>query len=170
MRRRDIIGAALGAMLLAACGRRDAASGAEQRFPALALPDLESGTPMPPDALHGRALLVNFWATWCPPCRREMASLERLSLRTGSALLVVGISVDEDVNLAREFVRKTGVTFVNLTDPAGRATGQALGVNSLPETFLVSRSGSIRRRVRGAREWDDAALAAELLSAAAEPA
>lgn len=157
-------------MLLAACGRRDAAPGAVQRLPALALPDLESGMPMPLDALRERALLVNFWATWCPPCRQEMASLERLSRRTGSALRVVGISVDEDVNLAREFVRKTGVTFLNLTDPAGRAAGRALGVNSLPETFLVSPSGSIRRRVRGAREWDDAALAAELLSAVAEPA
>lgn len=160
-RRRAIL-SALAACALAACGK---ASEEDRTFPSLALARLEGGV-IGLDALRDRPVLVNLWATWCPPCRREMGSLERMSRRVGDAIRVVGISVDEDLNLAREFVRKEGVTFVNLTDPGMRALRGPLSVTTLPETVLVKPDGQIVLRIRGARAWDDEALIAELLRAA----
>ena len=89
-----------------------------------------------------------------------------MSRRVGDAIRVVGISVDEDLNLAREFVRKEGVTFVNLADPGMRALRGPLSATALPETLLVMPDGRIALRMRGARAWDDEALIAELLRAA----
>ncbi len=159
--RRRVVLSTLAAWALAACGKGDE----PQTFPSLALARLDGGM-IGLDSLRDRPLLVNLWATWCPPCRREMGSLERMSRRVGDAIRVVGISVDEDLNLAREFVRKEGVSFINLADPGMRALRGPLAVTALPETLLIMPDGRIALRMRGAREWDDEALIAELLHAA----
>jgi thiol-disulfide isomerase/thioredoxin len=151
--RRRFTGAAAAALLLAACGRP---AQPQERFPRLELA-----------ALHGEpgwrgALLVNYWATWCAPCRREMAGLERLSRRAAARFTVVGVCVDEDLNLAREWLRREGVSFANFADPGLRISRQALRIDALPETFLVAADGRLIERARGAREWDSAETAAAL--------
>ncbi len=139
---------------LIACGDRpDAAAVSVGRpFPALRLPALDgAGTPGGPVA-GGRNVLLNVWATWCEPCRREMASLERLA-QDSRGVEVVGVSVDEDLNLAREFVIAQRVGFANYSDRGGRAASETLGVQSLPQTFLIGRDGTLLARVAGPRDW-----------------
>ena len=154
-RRRRLIVGALGALLLSGCSQK------EKFFPKLQLEPLGASTD-----LEG-AVLVNYWATWCAPCRREMASLERLSRRLEGRVRVVGITVDEDLNLAREWLRKERITFANLADPGMRASRAALALNGLPETLLVAADRRILARSKGAREWDSPDSVAAILGALA---
>lgn len=105
------------------------------------------------DAADG-AVVLNVWATWCEPCRREMASLERAH-RSLSArgIRVVGVSVDRDVLLAREYARRMGLTFTNLSDPAQALVRDRLGVKRLPTTVAISADGRIAWREEAARDW-----------------
>jgi thiol-disulfide isomerase/thioredoxin len=158
--RRRFLVAACAAALLPAC-----APDTPARFPALALPALEGEGSLA--ALSGRPLLVNYWATWCAPCRAEMASLERLSRAVAGRLEVVGVTFDEDLNLAREWLRRERVSFRSFADPGGRISRGALGVTELPQTFLVAADRRVLERTRGAREWDEPRVAQGLLGALA---
>ncbi|HJW27309.1 MAG TPA: TlpA disulfide reductase family protein [Rhodocyclaceae bacterium] len=141
--------------VLSACGR-DAATPAlvaGATLPVLDLPDLHGrrvrlGGP-------GQPLVLNFWATWCPPCRAEMGGLDRLHRALGAASLrVVGVSVDRDLNLVREYVLQEGLAFPILWDRAGEAVQAALGVRAFPTTALVRRDGLIAEVLLGERDWD----------------
>lgn len=148
IRRRQVLAAGIGVVLVGAC----APEVREARFPALALPALE-GKGNTFAALEG-ALLVNYWATWCGPCREEMPSLERLSRRLPAGVRVVAVTVDEDLNLAREWLRKLGISFPVFADPGMRASRGELDLKALPETFLVASDRRILQRTSGARDWD----------------
>lgn len=142
--------------LLAACGRAPSPPvvGAGKAMPAVELPDLAGRRAR--IGGDGQPLLLNFWATWCRPCRAEMAGLERLHRSLGPAgLRVVGISVDSDVNLVREFILQQGLDFVLLWDRAGEMTQNALGIRVFPTTVLVRRDGTIAEAMAGERNWDD---------------
>lgn len=126
-------------------------------------PDLEAGATFPLPALEqlinineggldleGKTLLINFWATWCAPCRKEMPELQRLSDRLNPAyFVVIGISVDEDINLVREFMLQYGIHFANLQDKNFLLASDLLGIKSFPETLIVSPNGVITRRISG---------------------
>jgi peroxiredoxin len=95
--------------------------------------------------LAGRPVLLNIWATWCPPCREEMPGLERLSKELGpEGLRVVGVSVDAkgDDDAVRDFLRENGITFTILRDPDARVS-EAFRTTGVPETFLIGRDGVI---------------------------
>lgn len=145
--RRRLLAAGAGIALIQAC--RPAAVLA--RFPALRLPSLDGGGTLAD--IEG-ALVVNYWATWCAPCRSEMPSLERLSKRLPPGVRLLGVTVDEDLNLAREWLRKLGITFAIFADPGTRRSRDALGIHTIPETLLVSPERRILERTKGAREWD----------------
>lgn len=102
------------------------------------------------------AVLLNVWATWCEPCRREMASLEAAH-RTLAArgIRVVGVSVDRDVLLAREYARRQGFTFTNLSDPEQLLVRDRLAVTRLPTTLGIGADGVLRWRDESARNWSD---------------
>jgi len=115
-----------------------------QPFPELELGALSDGRMASVSAYRGRSLIVNFWATWCEPCRKEMPGLERLSASAGPrGITVLGITVDSDPNLAREFVLQYRLSFPNLIDPELRLARSALDIKSFPETFLVSAEGRV---------------------------
>jgi cytochrome c biogenesis protein CcmG/thiol:disulfide interchange protein DsbE len=121
-------------------------------FPELRLPGL-NGKSSPPRMI-GRSAVVNVWATWCEPCRREMPSLARLAADADPRkLVVVGISIDADPNLAREFVLREHVGFPNFSDPGGAFTRDSLDVQALPMTFLVRSDGTLAARVAGPHDW-----------------
>ena len=104
--------------------------------------------------LRGRLVLVNFWATWCPPCVQEMPSLERLHRALGpEGLAVIGVSVDEDEGAVREFVARHGLSFPILRDPGGH-TAAAYRTTGWPETFVIGPDGAILRILVGPAEWD----------------
>lgn len=148
-----------GLFLLAACGEDSRRVQAEvgAQLPAVILTGLTDEAPASTGALRGTALIINFWATWCEPCRREMPSLERLSHRLAAhGVRVIGVSIDADLNLAREFVRAYQLTFPMYADGDKKAFQSALRVNALPQTMLVTADGTIAARITGTRDWDSA--------------
>jgi peroxiredoxin len=105
--------------------------------------------------LRGKVVLLNFWATWCEPCREEMPAMERLA-RTyrERGLAVVAISVDrEGVSVVRPFLKRLGLTFQVGLDPE-QTIARLYRVWALPSTFILDRKGIPRFSVQGAREWD----------------
>lgn len=103
---------------------------------------------------RGRPLVINVWASWCGPCRAEMASLERLSRLAPDKLKVIGVSTDDDANLAREFVARAGVSFPSYHDADQNLERRIFGAAAIPVTLVVDAQGKIVQRVVGAREWD----------------
>ena len=105
-------------------------------------------------ALRGRVVLVNFWATWCPPCVAEMPSLERLHRTLGpEGLVILGVSEDEDEKAAADFVQRLGLSFPIPRD-TGAHTAAAYRTTGYPESFVVDRDGSLLRTFVGPAEWD----------------
>lgn len=112
-------------------------------------------------------VVVNVWATWCEPCRREMQSLEKLHRRLGPAgVRVVGISVDSDRHLAAEFVRAQRLTFENGMETAQALASGPLAVTRFPTTFVIDAAGIVRWREEAARDWADEAWVARMLAVA----
>ena len=149
--------ACLGLALLTACGRADAPASTPlvegQAFPAFMLDFIASAD----DArrpLQGKTVILNIWATWCAPCRREMPDLERLSQSLDPAqFVVIGLSTDRDALLASEFLAQHRITFTNLFDPDGKVSRQ-LGLRAYPETFVIAPNRTLLRRLTGLHEWN----------------
>lgn len=101
-----------------------------------------SGKPWTLKELKGKVVMLNFWATWCPPCRKEMPDLEALYKQFGQqGLVILGIS-DDDPEKVREFVQKQGTTYPVLLDP-GSKVNELLHINGIPKTFVYDREGKI---------------------------
>lgn len=130
-------------------------------LPSVELPLLDGGNYL--FAENSAPCLINFWATWCPPCRAEMPSLNRLYRDyAGRGLGVFAISVDEDAHLVREFVRKASLDFPILLDQGGRAVVQGFGVGAFPTSFLVNRQARVSGVWLGERDWDAADIRASI--------
>jgi thiol-disulfide isomerase/thioredoxin len=138
--------------------------------PALRLPDLDEEVHDLAE-LRGRLVLVNFWATWCPPCRREMPSMERLhQALVDRGLTVLAVDVGEDAETIFAFTGQLdpAPTFPMLVDPDGK-TAEDWGVLGLPTSFVVDPQSRIILRAIGGTEFDDPALIAELERHLPEP-
>jgi peroxiredoxin len=97
----------------------------------------------------GEVVFVNFWATWCGPCRDELPVLERLQRQYGKAgFVVLGVNMDEDANAARAMARRLDVTFPLLFDQ-DKQTAKRYDVASMPASFLVDRDGRLRHKHLG---------------------
>lgn len=105
-------------------------------------------------SLKGNVVLLNFWATWCPPCREEIPSMMKLnSFMAGKPFKMVCISVDEGGKKAVEdFFRNTGFSLPTYFDAAGQAA-RSYGVTGVPETFIIDRNGIVAKRVIGGLDW-----------------
>jgi thiol-disulfide isomerase/thioredoxin len=121
--------------------------------PPLALNDLH-GKPWELSALQGRPVLLNFWATWCEPCREEMPSLQALARRhEADSLLVLMVNYREGASSIRRFLERTPLTLPVLLDSDGSVT-RVWTSRVFPTTVLVDRSGRPRQQVVGAVDWD----------------
>jgi peroxiredoxin len=122
--------------------------------PPLRLPALQGGE-VDRESFRGRVVVLNFWATWCPPCVEEMPSLERLHRAlAGEGVVVLSVSVDEDGAALQRFVEKAGVTFPVLRDPGARGPAAVWRTTGYPETFILDGSGRIVRKIVGPTQWD----------------
>lgn len=102
---------------------------------------------------RGKPLLINVWASYCPPCLAEMGSLERLAKHYGKQLNVIGISIDDYPDRARGFLAKAKTTFPHFIDQK-LTLENMLGGDKIPLTVLVDAQGRIKKKVFGAQEWD----------------
>ena len=119
----------------------------------------------------GEVVLLNIWATWCGPCRVEMPSMQRLQAQLGPrGLRIVAVSVDDpgSADKIRAFADELGLTFTLLHDPS-KAIERTYQTTGVPETFLIARDGTIRRRSIGAEDWASASNVAQLERMLAEP-
>ena len=120
--------------------------------------------------LHGRVVLVNFWASWCLECRPEMPVLERLHRRFGArGLAVVGVNAREERESVRRYGAELGLSFPLVLDPGG-VINTTYGVIGLPTTFLVARDGRAVALGVGPRDWDGDAARSLLQALLDEPA
>jgi len=102
---------------------------------------------------RGQVVLLNFWATWCPPCIEEMPSLVEMQRRLKSkGVTVLAISVDVDEGAYKQFVRDHNVNLITVRDPSGKSNG-LYGTFKFPETYIIDRNGVMRRKFIGAVEW-----------------
>jgi len=143
-------------------GPGDGAIGVGSPAPDFELPVVGGGTVRLSD-LRGKIVFVNFWATWCPPCRDEMPSMEELNQKLASPEFeMLTISVDEGGEaVVREFMADLPHTYKILLDPAttedqlASATARDYGITGVPETFVINRGGYIVEKVVGPAVWSD---------------
>ena len=103
---------------------------------------------------RGQVVVLNFWATWCPPCNEELPSLMSMQERTRArGVAVVGISIDVDDDAYHRFLKQRGVNFLTVRDPEQKISGM-YGTHGWPETFIIDRQGVLRRKVVGPINWN----------------
>lgn len=103
--------------------------------------------------LKGQVIFINFWATWCPPCREEMPSMEYLyTTQPTDKFKMLAILNKDDPVLADIFVKKLGITMPILTDQ-DNTVGLQYGLTGLPETFIVDKKGVLRKKFIGPAQW-----------------
>ena len=111
---------------------------------------------------RGKVVLVNFWATWCPPCREEMPSMDRAYEQLKkSGIIILAINIGEDEDTIFKFTADYPVSFPLLMDQDSSVINQ-WPVTGLPTTYVVDPNGHIVYRAIGSREWDDEALLKKL--------
>lgn len=116
------------------------------------------GQPVNLDSFKGKVVVLNFWATWCPPCIAEMPALDRLQSELGGRdFAVVAVSTDrEGIKKSAPFYRRAGIKNLTLyNDTRGNLLGAFQG-KSLPITVLLDRDGRMVGRIEGAAQWDSA--------------
>lgn len=139
-------------------------------FPEYWAPTLK-GEPVAMSSLAGEVVFLNFWATWCPPCRREMPSLQALHEQfVDRGLRVVGVSIDaagkeDDI---RAFVEEIGVTYTILHDPEERIS-EVMPIIGIPHTFLIGRDGTFLRQWFGEIDATSAEIMGPVKEALAAP-
>ncbi len=155
---------ALGAVYLSTGGKEDGKenpAGAPKEIPKegypapqFSLQDL-GGRQIELSDFRGKVVLLNFWATWCAPCRREIPSLERLYLmRKDEGFEIVAVNTERaSASKVASFVEEYGMSFPILLNPQGDV-GSRYRVRAIPTSFLLDKKGVIRWQIVGGREWE----------------
>jgi peroxiredoxin len=121
--------------------------------PDFTLPAL-GGNPVRLSNYRGKVVFLNFWATWCPPCRQEMPSMESLYQRfKGQDFEMFAVSIDtKAADHVQSFVSTYGLTFPVLLDP-NKKVYRLYGLTGVPETFIIGKNGEILLKIIGSRDW-----------------
>lgn len=103
--------------------------------------------------LRGQVVVLNFWASWCPPCADEAPSLNQLEQRiTSRGAVVLGISVDDDEAAYQNFLKNYNIVFPTYRDPSARIALD-YGSTMYPETYVIDRRGRLDRKIVGPQDW-----------------
>ncbi|HEX6994625.1 MAG TPA: TlpA disulfide reductase family protein [Gammaproteobacteria bacterium] len=136
---KKMLGMAAGLLLASAVGAGEISGPA----PNFSLPS-RSGEQVSLEDLKGQVVMINFWATWCGPCRKEMPHLEALHQRYANlGFTLLGVNVDEDTSGVEEFLKETPVSFEVLFDPENEVS-ELYDVVAMPSTVMVDREGNLR--------------------------
>lgn len=139
--------------LLVACGQGPQVAEIGKPAPDFTLVDTKGKTWSLAE-LKGKVVFVNFWATWCPPCRAEMPSMQRVyNFIPDDRFVMLAILSNDDPVLADAMATKIGTTFPILIDPENK-TAKAYGLTGVPETYIVDKQGVLREKFIGAVHWD----------------
>nr|AGS52624.1 redoxin domain protein [uncultured bacterium contig00043] len=123
------------------------------------LPYLD-GTNFTLSKMSGKAVFLNFWATWCPPCRAEMPSMESLYQKLKSkGFEMIAVNLRESKEDVSSFMSKNKLSFPSLLDARG-STGARYNVRAIPTTYIIDKRGVIISRIEGSRDWDKAEVIA----------
>jgi cytochrome c biogenesis protein CcmG/thiol:disulfide interchange protein DsbE len=153
-----VVGGALSIGLLV--GSPDGGEGGAQVTPVAkrkAAPELDGEWLVPPPVrlaeLRGQLVVVNFWASWCVPCREEAPDLARFDREMRGKAVLIGVDVQDARRDARAFIREFGWRFRNVRDPRGML-GERYRLVGLPTTFLIDRNGRIARTLAGPQSYE----------------
>jgi peroxiredoxin len=112
------------------------------------------GRPAKLSDLRGKVVVLNFWATWCPPCVEEMPSLNRLHQKiSAQGGMVLGISVDDNAQAYENFLREHQIAFPTYRDPS-KEISSSYGTFMYPETYIIDPRGRFAQKIIGPRDWD----------------
>src|ERR1700682_971605 len=115
----------------------------------------DNGRTITPANFGGKLLLLNFWATWCPPCIEELPSHDQFQRQfANSGLVVLGVSVDKDEKAYRRFLSRVNVSFLTARDPENKINAD-YGTFKFPESYLINRDGKVVMKVINATNWVD---------------
>ena len=113
----------------------------------------DNGRAITAASFGGKLLVLNFWATWCPPCVEELPSLNEFANRFAKAgVVVLGISVDKDEKLYRDFLAKARVSFLTARDPDNKINAD-YGTFKFPETYIIDSKGKVLRKIISNQDW-----------------
>ena len=130
-------------LIVGSAGNRALALDKGQAAPEIALKDF-SGTVRKLSGLKGKIVLVDFWASWCGPCRESMPFLDRLSTTyKDKGLVVIGVNIDSDLAAAQRFLKNIPVSFAVLND-ADKQVAKAYGPPTMPSSYVIDRQGKVR--------------------------
>lgn len=148
-------------LILSACKKTEPVTAASpiakenNAAPDISVVSITDGSTLKLSDLKGKVVLLNFWATWCPPCREEMPSMMKLNrAMTGKPFQMVAVSMDEGGKPAIEsFFRESGFNLPTYLDKSGNA-GKAYGLTGVPESFIIDRQGVLIKKIIGGIAWD----------------
>ncbi len=139
----------LSLLLAAGCDRGDHPKNLGRPAPDFTVED--GGRSLQLSTYRGKVVVLNFWATWCPPCIEEIPSLNQLQ-RQMPQLVVLGVSVDQDGDAYRQFLVEHRIDFTTIRDPQ-RHSNALYGTLRFPESYVIDRDGQIRRKFISAQDW-----------------
>ncbi len=138
-------------MFLLGCNRGDAPALVGKAAPEFSVQDGENKVDL--RDLRGKIVVLNFWATWCPPCIDEMPSLGVMQQQMKQkGVAVVAISLDADPRAYHDFLQQHRIDFFTVRDPQ-QASNALYGTYKFPETYIIDRSGVLRRKFIGPVDW-----------------
>ena len=140
----------------------ESGTGAGKEAKDFTLKDLE-GYDVSLSSFRGKVVLLNFWATWCPYCRKERVELNNLHKEYyGKNLVIISVAGDRSLEKVQQFIKGNPVDFIILSDSDGEVS-ESYGVRALPTNFLIDRKGRIIKKFSGYRKWTDPASSEVLL-------
>lgn len=172
MKNRILSGAVLlGVLLLIFVFASPSYRQAERGIAGRAAPDFSfplDGKPATLSTLRGKIVVLNFWASWCPPCLEETPSLNRLQSKIAPlGGVVLGVSVDDDPAAYEKFLREQHVVFPTFRDTS-KSINVRYGTTVFPETYIIGRDGLMLRKIIGPQDWDSDELLGYLRSLLAQ--
>jgi cytochrome c biogenesis protein CcmG, thiol:disulfide interchange protein DsbE len=143
----------LSLLILSACYTGTRPPGIGSKAPDFTVQDSDRSVSL--SQFRGQVVVLNFWATWCPPCVEEMPSLVEMQRRMkAKGVTVVAVSTDVDQNAYKQFIKDHNVNLLTVRDP-NQKSSTLYGTFKFPETYVIDRNGVMRRKFIGAVDWTE---------------